>query len=472
MDPALIPNQFYSFGAKRTLETFPWLDNWIYASPNYCLNSAGNPCVHGDGVATWRWNREAQAAINQPGDFSQATAGFQPIYRTDRKFPYVRFDGTDDFLRHASAQVGVSGGGCLAVAARWLGSATRTPFASCDEAGTAYGWYILDAGASPKIDLRFDNNQATDDRYAVFDTICSQRNYDGIWYFIGDGADWLCRSGDVVRPTAIVTGVDTGLMWGGVDNRDNWSLGCLYNSGGASSFCNFDLFEAIWLPTWTAERFAVIQQYFRTKYRYRTIAHLGDSWAADGGYGVEVRQALSDDWIIVHDHGVGSETISQIGARFDSNVDNKGYDLVIVEGAINDLKGVAAGGHVAVFTEFKRICDGVLADGSKLVACNCGPFGNNNQWSQTRQDETAAYNVKVRNYCEAKGVAFIDLYEFARNKDLAEQSGTINSSAAGQPYAFRPAWELAGGLHFNAVGDAYIARYIAEVVRKQLNSGA
>ena len=356
--------------------------------------------------------------------------------------------------------------------ARFLGSTTKAILSSSDEGVAGRTWAVLDVGATPAIHIRKDENQATDDRWIYIDSRAAQRNVPGIYSLTDDGTGWVGKIGDVNTAMSAFTGNNAGSqMWGSVTLRDNWVLGAIVQNAGANSWANFDLYEAIWMETITAIRLETVYQYLKTKYRYRTIAHLGDSWAADGGYGIELRQALQDDWIMCVDHGVGSETIAQIGARFDSDVDNKGYDLVIVEGAINDLKLASAGDALTHFTEFKRICDGVLADGSKLVPCNCGPFGNLSTWSQTRQTELQAYNTMVYNYCQAKGLPLVDLYKFAVNDDQAIRSGSINSSTAGQPYAFKPHWELAGGLHFNSAGDPFVARHIASVVKAQLNNG-
>ena len=469
MDPALLVRQVKPWGAeKKLMDGSFWTSEWLTASQKYCFNSAGNPCQHGDGVATWRARDESFNAE----DFSQATGSLQPIYRTDGKFPYVRFDGTDDYMRCGSG-LDSSTTGALILVARMLGSTTKAILSSSDEGAAGRTWAVLDVGATPAIHIRKDENQATDDRWIYIDSRAAQRNVPAIYTLKDDGSAWVGMIGDVNTAMSAFTGNNSGSqMWGSVTLRDNWVLGAIVQNAGANSWCNFDLFEAIWMTTITAERLAMVYRYLREKYRYRTIAHLGDSWAADTGYGIELRDALKDDWILCVDHGVGSETMTQIGTRFDSDIDGKGYDLVIVEGAINDLKAVSAGGHTAVFNEFKRICDGVLADGSKLVACNCGPFGNNNQWSQTRQTELQAYNTLVYNYCQAKGLPLIDLYDFARNKDLAVQSGVVNSSLAGQAYAFRPDYELSGGLHFNPAGDAAVARFIAGVVKAQLNNGS
>ena len=439
---------------------------WLH--PDECRNTAGLPCAHGDGVASWSDHLDGFYFPSTP--FVQATGANQPIYRTDAIFPYVRFDGVAHYLR-SPTNYGTSAGGNIFMAARMLGAATRTILCTADEGAAANTvvWLLLDQN-TPAYRIRRDNGQATDDLRTITEVKCSQRNALNVVRIWDHGAGWNCTVGGVANVGTQVTGVNTGSqMWGTVANRDSWSIGALFDAGGASSFCNFDLFELLVTGRLdTQGQVDRIVNYFRTKYRYRAVAHLGDSWAADTGYGIELRQALQDQFITVYDHGVGSETMTQIGARWDSDVAGKGFDCVILEGAINDLKGVAAGGHVAVFTEFKRIADAAIAEGTKLVACNCGPFGNNNGWSQTRQVELMTYNEKVRNYCTQKSVPLVDLYGFGVNRDQAQRSGVINSSINGQPFAIRPDWELSGGLHFNSAGDAFVARHIADIVRKQL----
>lgn len=439
-----------------------WLDP---GRATHCLNASGLPCKDGDGCASLRSYGTLVAY-----DFAQATAADQPIYHAG-KFPYLTFDGTSQFLRAADAVTSATAG-MISMVIQPKGSATRTLLSSADEGATANTkvWAILDAGGGPHFDVRSDESQATDDRQQFTEDKCSQRNYPWIVQLYCSGSAWTAKVGNVAQTITGVTGSNTGAYLGAVTGRDSVALGCLYHAGGASSFTNFDLFELImYSGTPSAGHLAILEAYYRNKYRYRTVAHLGDSWAADTGYGIEVRNILGPQFIMCFDHGVGSETMSQIGTRWDSDVEGKGYDCVIVEGAINDLKGVSAGGHEAVFTEFKRIVTEAIADGCKVVGCTCGPFGNNTGWTMVRQIETDRYNEKVRNLCQQLGIVCCDLYAHALNPSRAIISATINSSALGQVDAIRPAWELAGGLHYNAAGDVFAANFVANHVYRALN---
>jgi lysophospholipase L1-like esterase len=461
MDSAILSRVNRKFGAENQLQEFShWLVGWLTAGKD-CLNPSGLPCLHGDGVANW-----GQRVSEQ--DFVQATVAAQPIYRTDEKFPYVRFDGNDDWLECTNGfGTGVSAG--LYMVARFTQTiGVRVPIGSADTATANFVWAYLDAGNVPRLDVRRDNNQATDDRWQIFGTREFHRDVLGIYTLYDDGTAWVSKMRDALGTQVAITGVNAGnAMWGSVAGRDNWTLGALKTSAAAASFEGFDLFECIWLDPYTAERAAVVEEYLFNKYRQRVIAHLGDSWAADTGYGIELRAALRSQWIASVNHGIGSETMAQIRARFDTDVTGKGYDLVLVEGSINDFTaGTAA---ETVFADFQHICDTTLAEGVKLIACNCGPFGNNASWTRARHAQMEAYNQRVANYCRDKAVPLVDLWGFGVNKDQAIRNGSFLSSADGQSFAIAPHWELFGGLHFNAAGDPFVARMIAEVVTRTLN---
>jgi lysophospholipase L1-like esterase len=440
-----------------------WLD--VGGDPYKCLNASGLPCQQDEKCATLT-SRNTNLAFS----FVQATDAARPTYHGGR-YPFLRFDGTDDYLRVADP-TGTNAAGFLLMVAAYRNTNTFVPLSTCDEgvAANTSVWALLDAGAAPKLDIRVDNVQATDDRQQIVEEKCWQRGFPWVHGLHGNGTTWVSTIGGIEQTITSVTGSNTGQMFGGVANRDSVAIGCLYHAGGASAFSNMDLYELIYVngdPT--TEQIAQLQDYLKRKYRYYTVAHLGDSWAADAGYGIEVRNALGPDWYHVFNHGIGSETLAQIGARWDSDVEGKGFDCVIVEGAINDLKAASAGGHAALCTEFKRIVDEAVADGCAVVGCTCGPFGNEPGWSATRERETQLYNDFVRKYCEAKGVICADLYLFGRNPDPGIRHGDLNNALSGQNNALRPAWELDGGLHFNAAGDPFVARYVAEKVAQALN---
>jgi len=434
-----------------------WLD-----PSRRCLNSSGVQCKEGDSVVTLQGRAEA-------GFAPTFTASGAPTWHAGGKFPYITFDGTDDYLRTAVVDFCANAQGSLFLLGRFAGSATRTVIGTADEAVTTTVWAILDAGATPQIDVRFDNNQATDDRLTFAEAKVAQRGAPLLLHLRGDGTGVVGKVWGITRPTNAVTGADGGdKMWGGVAGRDSFTIGALVTTS-AGSFCNFDLFELMILDSATNDSAAIaaIYAYFRDKYRYRTVAHLGDSWAADTGYGSELRTALAPHFFLVADHGVGSETLAQIGARWDSDVSGKGFDCLVLEGAINDLKAASAGANETLFVEFKRIVDAAISQGMAVVGCTCGPFGNNSGWSATREAETQKYNEKVRNYAAQKGFVLCDLYAHAVNPDPSIRSGDL--SGTGQNAAFRPAWELTGGLHYNAGGDLFAAALVARRIFRALN---
>jgi len=442
---------------------------WMDPARN-CLNSSGVQCVSGEAVNNWT-NRPESLGTRT---FTQATAGSRPVFYQNERFPYVRFDGTDDYLSVANS-VWSSATGTMFVVARMLGSATRTMLCTSDEgagAGTTL-WALLDH-ATPAWRIRKDATQATDDLSAIIEAKAAQRNVPIVARIRDDASAWSCKVAGVTQTISVVTGVNAGSqMPGSVAGRDNFTIGCLFDAGGASSFCNFDLYELIFLEgANTADELATVDNYLKQKYRYRSVAHLGDSWAADTGYGIELRSILAPRFIHVHDHGVGSETMSQIGARWDSDVEGKGYECLILEGGINDLKAVSAGGHEAVFTEARRVALEAVTDGCKVVVCTCGPFGNNSGWTATRERETQLYNEKIRNLCANRGLVLCDLYAHAVNPDGGVRSPVLNNSGSGQNCAFRPSWELSGGLHYNAGGDVFAAQLVAGCVEQALNSQA
>lgn len=452
-------------GLTADLDAISSLTAWLDASRR-CLNAAGVQCKEGESVATWRHRAEAAVDVS----WVQATGAAQPTWRAGTKFPYVEFDGTDDFLRVASTAFAASATANLFFLAEFLGSATRVPLGSCDEALTTTVWCLLDAGATPQVDLRFDNAQATDDRLTIVEAKMAQRSAPLLVHLRGDGTGVTGKCWGIPQTLGVVTGADgASKMWGGVAGRTSWTLGALKTSAAAASFCNMRLYEMMMIDTVDSDAaiLSTVYAYFRDKYRYRTVAHLGDSWAADTGYGIELRQALSQHFFLVADHGVGSETLAQIGARWDSNVSGKGFDCLVLEGAINDLKGASAGENETLFAEFKRIVDLAIGQGMAVVGCTCGPFGNNTGWSALRQRETELYNEKVRNYSRVKGFVLCDLYAHAVNPDPSIRSGDL--SGTGQNSAIRPAWELSGGLHYNPAGDVQAAKLVASLILQALN---
>lgn len=146
------------------------------------------------------------------------------------------------------------------------------------------------------------------------------------------------------------------------------------------------------------------------------------------------------------DHGIGGETITQIGARWDANIETKGYRYLVLEGGINDIKIASAGGGATAYTEYARIAGEALTAGMKCVLCTANPFEGHNQWSEVRQTELESYNASIRTLAASDPrYRLCDIYEIIREPGKRSIKGD---------------WAQGDGLHCNLAGNAIIAEAI------------
>ncbi len=75
----------------RLASSLPGLNGYFSARAGL-LDGSGNPAANGAALATW------QDLSGGAHHAAQTTAGFRPAYNNAGAFPFVQFDGTDDFL--------------------------------------------------------------------------------------------------------------------------------------------------------------------------------------------------------------------------------------------------------------------------------------------------------------------------------------------------------------------------------------
>ncbi len=364
----------------------------------------------------------------------------------------LRFNGSSQYLRHAGTMSTATSGEAFIVLRPTKATAgTWVPFSSCDEAGAAFLWYFAHrvSGASTEYFRYYEQNSGAQTLLTLNTEI--GRSFEGSCYLLharsdASGTGTIAMALDQVAQTLVeFSGTNNGDWIGNVVNRDSVNLGALVRDTVSAHFGG-DIFEVIVVDgVLTAAQRQAMSGYLAQRYApVMQVACLGDSLTAlFPGYVDAMRASLGNTdacGVAVVNHGVGSETISQLRTRWDANVENGGYRALLLLGGINDIKFASAGGANAIWPDFTAIYDEALTAGMKIVACTVTPFGNHTQWSATRQTELLALNALIAGYvAQHAGVtALVDGYTLM---------GT-----PGTPEDLLAAYDSGDGLHWTTAG--------------------
>ena len=465
MNPAILDRIAVRPFRRETLTIDAAGDDFLLYDPaQRCLDSNGAQCVEGSGVASWK--PRLRGASMTDDEFVQATGGAQPIFHKGR-FPYMTFDGSDDYLRHAGT-ISTAVNGAIWLAIRFYNSlSARAVIATCDEgvASNTKVWGMPFTGTQPFMEVRRDEAQVTDDRYRIVDINAGGLNAPFVVKLVGDNVAWRSTVNGKAQTPVQVTGVNAGgQMWGSVTARDSWSIGGQFDAGGLLSPCKFDLYEfAIMGGIPPADEEAAIDDYFAAKYRFLNVAHLGASFQEDGanGYNDELREALAPQWVRVFMHGVAGQVASQVRTRFDSDVSGKGYHAMILQTGVSDsLNGTSDDttfGHIAY------MCNTALSQGTQVLLANVGPMGGTSSWSAGDEAIAIRLRERLQRFAADKGITFLDIYAEMANKDMSI------TQFQGPTAGYAPHWSRSDGLHLNLAGQAQYARYVAGRVLSTLS---
>ncbi len=380
----------------------------------------------------------------------------------------LRFNGSSQYLRHAGTMSTATAGEVFAVLRPTkTTSGTWVPFCSCDEAGAAFLWYLahrVSAGTTEYFRY-FEQNSGSQTLLTLNTDI--GRGFAESCYLLharsdASGTGTVAMELDQVSQTlSLSSGTNNGDWIGNVANRDNVCLGALVRDTVTAHFGG-DIYEVIVFDgVLTAAQRRAVSNYLTQRYApVLQVACLGDSLTAlSPGFVDTLRTSLGGTdacGVAVVNHGVGSETISQLRARWDANIEPGGYRALVLLGGINDIKVASAGGANAIWPDFTAIYDEAFAAGMKVVASTVTPFGNHAQWSATRQTELLGLNGLIANYVSQ------------HPGEMALVDGYALMGTPGTPEDLLAAYDSGDGLHWTTAGHNAFAAAAEVAVRAVL----
>lgn len=380
----------------------------------------------------------------------------------------LRFDGGMQYLRYAGTMSTATAGEVFIVL-RPTKTTTGTwvYFGSADEGGAAFQWYLalhVSGGATEYFRYYEQNSGST--TLLTLNTEVG-RGAPGSCYLLharsdASGTGAISMEIDQAPQTlGVFSGTNNGDWIGNVANRDSVGIGALLKDTVSSHFGG-DVYEIIQVDgvLTTAQRMAV-SRYLQQRYApMLQTACLGDSLTATSpGYVDTLRASIGDDassGVSIVNHGVGSETIGQMRARWDANIETGGYRALVLLGGVNDIKVASSGGASLIWPDFTAIYDEALAAGMRVVACTVAPFGNHSQWSATRETELQALNAMIVGYVaqHPNETALVDSYTLL---------GT-----PGTPEDLLAAYDSGDGLHWSTAGHNAFAAAVETALRAVL----
>lgn len=426
------------------------------ASNRDSVQAVGNVrCRMGERVA--RWHDLSASGL----DFDEVS-GSGPLLKADgpQNRPYLYFDGADYLQEIVSAFRGSDTAGEIFILCRPdadEAAAIMAAFSSSDNAGTNR-YMMFTHRFSLEYWEYYQINADTQDRLAAATAATMYRAPSNCWLLLhirSDGSTIVIESHNAPITLSAASGANNGDWLGDTANRDDVCIGARVPSSGATNFWKGGIAEVILTSSalTTAER-AQVRNYFGRKYgTLRNVAGLGDSWMANGIADTLADRFNSAPWapVAVHNHGVGSETMLEIGARWDSNIEAIGtYDRLVLEGGINSIK--ASVSATDVYTEYARIVTEALAAGMRVVCCTVPAFGTNTEWSAGEEVELLACNASIRTLAASDPrLRLVDIYELTRERG----TNRLDDDQV-----------LAGGLHVGQIGNEVMAGAIYYALRE------
>lgn len=447
---AVLNIEYVGLAAKFEPQHLSNLVLHLDASDRDSVQTAGNVrAKSGDRVTRWKDRSTSALDLDE-------VSGSGPLLKLDgpKGAPYLYFDGADYLQEIVAAFRGSDTAGEMYLMLRPdqdSASAIMTAISSSDNAGTNRYWQ-----ATHRFSLRsfeyYQINADTQDRLIAATAATMYRAPSNCWILLhvrSDGSTIVMENSNAAITLSATSGANNGDWLGDTANRDDLAIGARLPSSGATTFWVGGIAEVLLTSSalTTTERTAV-KDYFARKYGViRSVAVLGDSWVEDDIAPTLADQLSSNGYAPVNviDHGVGSETITQIGARWDSNIEAiGGYERLVLEGGINDIKdGTSA---ATVYTEYSRIVTEALAAGLRVVCCTVPAFSTNTAWSAADEVELLAVNVSIRALAASDPrLRLVDIYELTREPGATR---------------LKDDFVLAGGLHVNQSGNEVVAAAI------------
>lgn len=330
-----------------------------------------------------------------------------------------------------------------------LAAVINAPFSTSDEA-TNSRYFMLAHVGSQKYFEYYTYDGTTQLRLSP-SAVHQQRAFGRQWVLAharSDGAAVTHELNHVAITTTALSGANTGQWLAYAPNRDNVAVGGLLRTTAVNLwFGGIQEIVATNAALTTNER-ERMREYFSRKYwPLGHVAVLGDSWIVHN-----IALAMQDEFrrtpiggLSVVDHGVGGETMTQIGARWDANVEGRGYRFLVLEGGINDIIPGGVGTGATVYAEYARIVDEALAEGLRVVCLTVGPFGGHASWSSVRQGELDSLNASIRGkVANDPRLRLVDAYELTREPGTNLMKGDL----------------AVGSFHVNDRGDTVLATAI------------
>jgi hypothetical protein len=190
-----------------------------------------------DLVGTYANNDPVDSWTDDVGSFTlSATSTARPTFLTSgiNGRPAVDFDGTTDILRYAAASaVSNNSLGCV-VAVVVLGDSTGTVWGSCDEA-TNLRYLLGQYTTFTNVNIMINQaNNGGADLVRGSTTLATSTAYALEWTSSGFAYELIVDN--ATESKTVFAGADTGDWFSDVTLRDNFTIGGVQDSGGASSF--------------------------------------------------------------------------------------------------------------------------------------------------------------------------------------------------------------------------------------------
>ncbi len=439
----------YHFGTPSSLfqpidlaKVACWLD--ANFAPNV-KKSGGQSAAHNEAVVTWT------SRVGASIDFNEVS-GSGPTLIADGSGPnarrFLRFNGTSHYLRYAATDAFASEAGELWMLIKSDATNTAVPFATADEATTSQYWYVT-VNSLGDWEYQWDQGAAAAQRFRT-PTGYSRR---GAWYllrFFSNGSATNVEIDAYQEPLTDVNSTgNTGVWFADATGRDNVTLGALQRTSVTSYFAG-DIAEVLITNALLSDAEAAqLRAYFRMKFGpiYR-VAALGDSLTLQpDGYADDLAIAMGSSGyaIGVADHGVGSEELDDLYARWGTNIRGKGYERLALLGGTNNVKN----GTGPQLEFYDRIMTEAIADNMGVVTITIPPFGTHASWSPIDQIALETLNAYIRTkYVANPRVAFVELYDVLRNP---------------ASYAYRPEYNY-DTLHMSNLADTLLAEMVRDAL--------
>lgn len=148
-------------------------------------------------------------------------------------------------------------------------------------------------------------------------------------------------------------------------------------------------------------------------------------------------------------HGVLSNTLSQMNTRYLAEIKAKGFYGIVLLGGVNDIITGSTG--AAAFTAWNLIVTDALAAGLKVVGCTVAPYKTYAGWTVGQQTHLETLNAAIRARTPHANFAVAEIY---------------NNFGAVDPMALKTAYQGTDldGLHWGDGGCQAAADIIHPVV--------